>query len=269
MKAVAHADAGYSLIELLVATAVLGLVMAGLLVILRSGTTTYRWGAARIEAQQSARAALERMAKELRGAGYDPTSAGIAAIVIAEPARVAFQWDLDGDGVVDPTRERVTFVLRPGESILRRDAGGGAQPIINGVKRFALTYFDARRARHDRSRRRRLHPHPDRGRARRARVSRCARRRLSETAAGEGSARHRRLERLPGHGSGVPGQLPAPGVPLDPPLGRDPRSGRSTPGSPRRSATTLRPADPRGALRGGGGSGSRAGPVFGLSSQPR
>ena len=138
-----RAHAGFSLIDLLVATAALGLVMAGLLAILRSGTTTYRWGAARVEAQQSARAALERMATELRGAGYDPTSAGIAPIVTAEPARVAFQWDLDGDGGVDPTRERVTFVLRPGESILRRDAGGGAQPIINGVKRFTLTYFDA------------------------------------------------------------------------------------------------------------------------------
>ena len=138
-----RAHAGFSLIDLLVATAAMGLVMASLLAILRSGTTTYRWGAARVEAQQSARAALERMATELRGAGYDPTSAGIAPIVTAEPARVAFQWDLDGDGAVDPTRERVTFVLRPGESILRRDAGGGAQPIINGVKRFTLTYFDA------------------------------------------------------------------------------------------------------------------------------
>ena len=138
-----RAPSGYSVLDLLVATAAMGLVMAGLLTILRSGTATYRWGAARVEAQQSARAALERMAKELRGAGYDPTSAGIAPIVTAEPARVAFQWDLDGDGVVDPTRERVTFVLRPGESILRRDAGGGAQPIINGVKRFVLTYFDA------------------------------------------------------------------------------------------------------------------------------
>jgi type II secretory pathway component PulJ len=138
-----RASPGYSLLDLLVATAAMGLVMAGLLTILRSGTTTYRWGAARVEAQQSARAALERMARELRGAGYDPTSAGIARIVTAEPARVAFQSDLDGDGVVDPTRERVTFVLRPGESILRRDAGGGAQPMINGVKRFVVTYFDA------------------------------------------------------------------------------------------------------------------------------
>jgi type II secretory pathway component PulJ len=138
-----RADSGYSLSDLLVATAVVGLVMAALLGILQSGTATYRWGAARVEAQQSARLALERVAKELRSAGYDPTSAGIAAVVTAEPSRVAFQWDLDGDGVVDPTRERVTFLLRPGESTLRRDAGGGAQPIITGVRRFALTYFDA------------------------------------------------------------------------------------------------------------------------------
>src|SRR5205814_4344962 len=27
--------------------------------------------------------------------------------------------------------------------ILRRDAGGGAQPIVNGVHALALTYFDA------------------------------------------------------------------------------------------------------------------------------
>ena len=138
-----RADDGHSLPDLLVATAILGLVMAGLLGILQSGTRAHRWGAARVEAQQSARVALERMAKELRGAGYDPASAGIAPIVVAEPARVAFEADFDGDGVVDATRERVMFLLRPGESILRRDAGGGAQPIVNGVRRFVLTYFDA------------------------------------------------------------------------------------------------------------------------------
>lgn len=137
---------GTTLADLLVATALLGLVMAGLLGVLQSGTASYRWGAARIEAQQSARVALERMAKELRSAGYDPKSAGFEAIAIAEPARVVLQTDLDDDGVIDPTSERVTFLLRPGETILRRDAGGGAQPIVNGVKRFALSYFDARGA---------------------------------------------------------------------------------------------------------------------------
>jgi type IV pilus assembly protein PilW len=133
---------GFSLAELLVVTAVLGCVLAGLWTLLQAGFTAYGFGTARIEAQQSARVALERMVKELREAGYDPTGAGIAAITIAEPERVVFQRDLNGNGAIDPTRERVTFLLRPGESVLRRDAGGGAQPVIEGVRRLALTYYD-------------------------------------------------------------------------------------------------------------------------------
>jgi len=133
---------GFSLAELLVSLAMLGLLLAGTFTILQGGLDAYGWGAARVTAQQSARVALDRMVKELRGAGYDPTSAGIAPIAAATPTLVTFQNDLNGNGVVDPTRERVTYLLRPGESILRRDAGGGARPIIGGVRRLVLTYFD-------------------------------------------------------------------------------------------------------------------------------
>ena len=137
------ARAGYSLVEVLVATAIMGLVMSATLGLLQSGLTAWGWGAGRIEAQQAARAALERLARELREAGYDPTTAGIEAILVAEPARVVFQRDLNGNGVIDPTRERVTYLLRPGETTLRRDAGGGAQPLAEHVRRFVLTYLDA------------------------------------------------------------------------------------------------------------------------------
>ncbi len=137
-----RSGAGYSLAELLVSLAVVGCIMAGTFSILDVGLRAWRWGAARVEAQQSARVALERMLRELREAGYDPTGAGIGAVVVAEPTRVSFQRDLNGNGVVDPTHERVTYLLRPGENVLRRDAGGGAQPIIEGVRRLALTYFD-------------------------------------------------------------------------------------------------------------------------------
>src|SRR3989304_6020528 len=73
------------------------------------------------DAQQSARIALERMTRELREAGYDPTGLGLPALVVAGPTRVAFQRDLNGNGVLDPTRERVTYLLR-GRG-LRRAAG--------------------------------------------------------------------------------------------------------------------------------------------------
>jgi type IV pilus assembly protein PilW len=133
---------GYSLVDMLVALAIGGGIMASMFTLLHLGLRSWIWGAAQVEAQQSARYALERLAGELREAGYDPTVAGIAAVVVAEPARVVFQRDFNGNGLVDATRERVTYVLRAGESILRRDAGGGAQPVINDVRAFRLTYLD-------------------------------------------------------------------------------------------------------------------------------
>jgi type IV pilus assembly protein PilW len=135
-------EGGHSLAEMLVAMALMALLMAATLSMLQSGLVASGWGTRRVEAQQAVRVALERMARELREAGYDPASAGIAALVVAEPARVVLQRDLDGDGVIDTTRERVTYLLRPGETTLRRDAGAGAQPIAEGVRRLALTYFD-------------------------------------------------------------------------------------------------------------------------------
>ena len=134
--------AGYSLVDLLVALAVGGGLMASSLGLLHLGLRAWLWGSARVSAQQSARYALERMASELREAGYDPTVAGIAPVLVAEPTRVVFQRDLNGNGVVDPTRERVTYLLRPGERILRRDAGGGAQPVIEEVRELRLSYLD-------------------------------------------------------------------------------------------------------------------------------
>ncbi len=133
--------AGFSLVELLVVLAVLGLVMAGALGLLDAGTRSHALGAARTEAQQNARVALERIARELRQAGYDPTGAAVPAILVAEPTRLVFQMDVNGNGVIDPTRERITYLVR-GDGVLRRDAGAGAQPIVEGVRRLEFAYTD-------------------------------------------------------------------------------------------------------------------------------
>ena len=132
---------GYSLVELLVAMGLLGLLLSATGLLLSGALAAWDWGAGRVEAQQSVRPALERMARELREAGYDPTGAGIEPLLVIEPARVVFQRDLNGNGVVDPTWERVTYLLRSGETALRRDAGGGAQPIAERVRRLEMTYL--------------------------------------------------------------------------------------------------------------------------------
>ena len=131
---------GFTLLELLVAMGLSGLVMAGTLGLLLAGQGAYVAGAARAEATQGARVGLERMATELRQAGYDPQGVGFDPIAVAEPERVTFLRDLNENGEIDPTRERVTYLLRG--TVLRREAGGGAQPLVDGVRRLVLSYYD-------------------------------------------------------------------------------------------------------------------------------
>ena len=125
--------------ELLVALALTGLVLSSTITLFAHGQGAYARGAARVESQQSARVALARMARELRQAGGGGGS--LPPIAVAEPARLVIQHDLDGDGVAAARGETVTWQLSAG--VLRRNAGAGAQPIVNGVRALTFSYLDA------------------------------------------------------------------------------------------------------------------------------
>jgi type II secretory pathway component PulJ len=133
-----------SLADLLTSLAILGLVLSGTFSLLLHGQRTYAEGVARVEAQQDARVALDRLAREIRQAGNGDGQAVVPAITVAERTRIVLHNDLDGDGVAADRRETVTWRLAAG--VLRRDAGGGAQPIIERVRDFTLAYGDERGA---------------------------------------------------------------------------------------------------------------------------
>ena len=128
------------LVELLVALSVVGALMAATFTTLDAGQRAYVMGTARAESQQNARVALERLARDIRHAGYGPTE-DFDAVLVAEPTRLTVQSDLNGDRVIAGTGETITWRLAG--TTLRRDAGGGAQPIIDGVRAFMLEYRDA------------------------------------------------------------------------------------------------------------------------------
>lgn len=129
-----------TLTELLVTLGLVGLISMAALGLLDQGQRAWAIGAARAESQQSARVALARLVADVRAAGFG--GEGFDAIAVAEPDRIVLQHDLDGDGAIAAAGERVTWRLAG--AILRRDAGGGAQPVVNGVGGFELRYFDAR-----------------------------------------------------------------------------------------------------------------------------
>jgi len=131
-----------SLAELLVVVSVLGLIVAATAPALQQALDAYGDGAARIETQQATRVALERLAHDIREAGYGGGPEQFPAVTVAETSRIALQSDIDGDGVIGAAGETIVWRLAPG-GVLRRDAGGGAQPIVNGIRAFTLTYLDA------------------------------------------------------------------------------------------------------------------------------
>ena len=128
-----------TLADLLVTLSLLGLLAAATLGFLEQGQRAWSTGAARAETQQSARVAAIRIVADVRAAGLG--GAAFDAVAVAEPQRMVLQQDLDADGAIAASGERVTWRLVG--AVLRRDAGGGAQPIVNGVRALHLRYFDA------------------------------------------------------------------------------------------------------------------------------
>lgn len=127
-----------TLADLLAALAIVGLVLAATLSIFAEGQRAYSHGASRVETQQSARVALARMAREIRQAGRG--GGAVSPIAVAQPSRLVIQQDLDDDGIIAARGETITWLLSG--DVLRRDAGAGAQPIINGVRALRFDYVD-------------------------------------------------------------------------------------------------------------------------------
>jgi hypothetical protein len=130
-----------TLADVLVSTALLGATCGATLVLLEQGQQAWAVGAARVEAQQSARVALTWLTGELRVAGQGGGPDRVPALSVIEPTRVVLHVDRDRDGAIAGAGETITWRLAG--DVLRRDAGGGAQPVTNGVRALSLVYADA------------------------------------------------------------------------------------------------------------------------------
>lgn len=144
---------GFTLAELLVCVAVVGLVMGGVLILLMTGSTAYLTGTSQVEAQNNARTALERMVQEIRGAGYNPQAVSTFNPVIGSgacpnatgPTASGFMLvsDSSADGVIQATE--CTLYRLNGNNLERQQFGVDATPqtLIAGVQTLTFSYWDA------------------------------------------------------------------------------------------------------------------------------
>ena len=94
MTRIYHNHKGFSLIELCVAVAISGIVLAAIYSAYRTQLGSYVTQQTIVDMQQNARAGMYLMQREIRLAGYDPTRDASASIVTANPDSIAFTMDL-------------------------------------------------------------------------------------------------------------------------------------------------------------------------------
>lgn len=97
------------------------------------------------EMQQSARASIDIMTREIRMSGYNPSGAASAGIISATANYLRFTQDLNGDGDTGDPNEDVAYSIYTSggiQKIGRSTSGGVKQPLAEHAGNLSFGYFD-------------------------------------------------------------------------------------------------------------------------------
>lgn len=107
---------GFTAVEAVVATAVMLIVLLAVFMLYDIAQQNHSRGLARAAVQQDVRPTIERVARELQSAGYNPSKTGCANLpqggitaLSSSPVSVTFLGDVDGDSCTD----QVTYTFVP------------------------------------------------------------------------------------------------------------------------------------------------------------
>ena len=148
-------DKGFTLTEILVAMAISGVVMAGIYSAYSSQQRSYIVQEQVAGMQQSLRAAMDLMERELRMVGFDPYGNSGADIITAGGDNITFTfvadddlYDNDGDGDTDESGELKTIRYSlydsggDGDADLGRKVGSGNnKPVAENIDTLNFIYL--------------------------------------------------------------------------------------------------------------------------------
>jgi len=110
---------GLTLIELMIAMAIIGIIMAAIFSVFNARQKSHRNQRLLVEMQQNSRAAVSLMKREIRLAGYDPTESDNFRIDAAGNNSIQFTMDLNLNGVVDMMADEFVIYAIVGGNLMR------------------------------------------------------------------------------------------------------------------------------------------------------
>lgn len=131
---------GFTLVELMAALAISGIVLGAITATFISQSRSYDAQEEINGMQQSARAAMDLITREVRMAGYDPTSASIIGIVACSATSIQVRADVvdPADGLTTGANEDLTYTFDdPNDEILRE-----GETLVEDIESFNFDCLD-------------------------------------------------------------------------------------------------------------------------------
>ncbi len=147
-----RAPAGFSLLETLVSVSMFLIVLYAVYSVYDVGEANYQKSSRKWDVQSEARVALERMAREIRTAGYASPTKVTDPVVIATNDTISIHADVgETDGSGNPIGARyITYSRRDcagnvGNTLYRSTPASpycGGEPFIDNVTSLTFTYYE-------------------------------------------------------------------------------------------------------------------------------
>lgn len=134
-------EKGVSSVEILVASVIGMIAMAGVSSFSQMQSQTLTAQAGRLDEQTTARNAIELFSREVRLAGLDPSCSGaFDGIVSASTTQIQFNSDLDSDGAIDAATEEVRYQINTAGQLVRIQ-NQGSDLLVSGISLDDSRFF--------------------------------------------------------------------------------------------------------------------------------
>ena len=149
---------GFTMIEMLIALGIIGVVMGGVLSILMQSQSSYQMQTVQAEHAQQLRIALDQISRALRQAGNDPLKALTVPPVVPGQNSLTINADITGsvpsvtsnpmertgdpDGLLTSIYETVQVSYNPWSKQVLCDVGYGTQVVAEDVESLTFRYYD-------------------------------------------------------------------------------------------------------------------------------
>lgn len=131
-------DSGFFIVELVIAILISLILLASIYSVFTSQQIAFSRQERIAEMNQSMRAAMDRISREVRLAGYKTSTEAFNGIATAQPSTIRLLADVNQDGTISGDTEDVTYSYNANTLQILRN--GASLPIAENITNLAFLY---------------------------------------------------------------------------------------------------------------------------------